>query len=430
MAASTAYSATYDVLQRMYTPDVTDWFLSHNTNFWTKQVKPAKALPLPSGDGWYWEMNLQSAQNIGTPGEGEAVPTQKAGTVVQGRVRPGQFVGSIELSMLLEAVGSGNGAWKSIAKKEMSACLADLTKHVNRLYAGTHGTGRIAQVDAATASSTSFVGKLPYGVRLLRPNMLVEIRDDDTGSGGTEDASALITKIVGSTRTVTLADEQTLDANDHVYIAGSYGKSTVPNGIAGLIDDGTNLVTVHNQSRDTYEELKSIVLGNGGSVRPFDEELLDQAQGDVFQASDKTVDVLLMNSGVRNAYMAFMRPDRRVNTSGGDAPNYTSGFGPKTFHVWGGERAELVVSQDVAPRTIYGLSMSTIRRLGDSNLKWLTWGDGVFNQGVTTTGYTTSKVGTLLFLSNIACLQPNGNFRIDDISDKHLCGPSVGGTDA
>lgn len=424
MAASLTTTSNYEVIRRVFSDDIFEWFLNSNAEFWTKTLKSAKLVANPIGSGYFWPFRLQSAQNIGTPAQDANTPTTKAGTVVQGNVTLAQFIGAIEVSLILEAVGQGTGAWKSVVKDEMTSNLMDLTKHVNRIYAGTHGTGRLFVVNA-TVTSTACVGKLPIGVLNVRPKMRVEQYTTDT-SGSIVGTAFTIDKIVQSTRTITMGASQTATANQGFYLEGAYGNA--PNGIAGLVDDGNNLTTLHGISRSTYEELKSTVNGNSGTVRDLSEDLLINAALDTRQASGESVDVLLMNTGQLAKYLAITRPDRRIPTSTG-AMNSDTGYKDEIAFVYDGKRCNVEVSEDVSPRTVYGLSTSQLRRVGDNKLSWLDWGGGPFVQGVNSTGYKTTKQATLKFFSNLATYKPNAHFRIDDLADAQLCGLTRGGTD-
>ena len=89
-----------------------------------------------------------------------------------------------------------------------------------------------------------------------------------------------------------------------------------------------------------------------------------------------------------------MRPDRRLNVSGSDVPKYNSGFQEGIKFQHGATQAEVFLSSDVSPRTVYGLTLDKIRRIGDARPEWLDLGGGIFQQGVNSSGYKTSKVPT------------------------------------
>lgn len=397
----------------------------------------------PEGDGYYWPFMLHSPQNISTPSEDGNIPPRKQRTEIQGRLRVGQFVGDFEISFLLEAAGSSRGTWsRNEVKKHSWETLRDLVKHRNRIYAGTFGTGMLATVQANTAAVVTFVAKLGasasgrnwgssgQGAMLLRKNMLIEARLLTTPF--TQRASGvLISSIAKSTRTVTTDTSMTLTADDGIFISGTYGVSTVPNGIMGIIDDGTFLDLIHNQSRTTYPELKAQVFHNSGAYRDLGEDLLLIAGFALRQEAGGQTDLLLMNTDQLYKWIKAIRPTRYFDANG-RAPKYSAGFdNEKTFKFYfDGRPIRLITSEDVAPRHVYGMDLSTMRRATLKKLGWLDHGGGsMFIQGSNSGGYQTTKVATMYSLENIGCLAPWMNFRIEDLFAPNLAGSAVGGSD-
>lgn len=430
MAASVHSDYVDQLLKRVYTDEILDWFYNNNAEL-LAQLDGLKGIPVETGDGYYFPFKFQSGWNVGMPAESGNVPVPKAATAPQGRVRNGWFVGNISLSYLLAAAGQGAGAWKSVVKEEMSANIMNALKLANKIFAGTHGTGRLGQINASTSSSTSFVMKLPTGDTLLHPKMRIGIYDDDTGSGGLEDADEVISKIVRATRTVTVGNAQTLDADDNVYVSGAYGSALVPNGLLGLIDDATYLTTLHNVSRATYEEMKAVVSSNSGTVRDLSEDLLIRNMLNVYHRSGQWISDLWMNVGQYEKFAAFMRPDRRIAGGTGGGDEYTAGFKSAKF-VLAGHNVDVTFSSDITPRTVYGVSKTNLRRVGEKKPKWLQGyqGEGsFFVQGADSNGRLMSQEATCVMFSNVANLRPDAHFRIDDLSDAILCGAAVGGSD-
>lgn len=436
MAASTL-ALLEGSLKRIYTDEFFEVAINTAAPFWM-MLQEEKNIE-PEGEGYYWPFYLATPQNIGTPGEDSNLPATKQRTEVQGRIRPGQFIATFEISFILEAVGSARGAWnKGEVKRHMWEAITDLTKHVNRIYAGTHGTGRLAQVEANTSSTNTFVAAIgaagsgePVGAHLLRPNMQISIFADDTGSGAAGPAARLITKIVQNTRTVTYDGAAgSLTAGDDVYLTGSYGATTVPNGIMGIVDDGTLLTTIHNQSRSTYEELKSKV-DTSATLRQLDEQILLRNCFDVYQLSGQYVTDLLMNSGQVERYVNFVRPDRRYVVNGSGVPGYKTGYeeGQLEF-LYGGKRAKVHMIADLPPRTVVGITRSMLRRFTLKKMSWFDHGGGsIFAQGVNSSGYKTTKQATLIHLDNLGTFMPRAHFSIRDLSDPQLLGAAFGGSD-
>lgn len=429
-------------LKRVYS-DETFEYAQEAASELVSLMEEAKDLEL-EGEGYYWPFMLQSPQNMGTPAESGNIPTIKQRQEIQGRLRAGQFVGAFEISFLLTAVGTARGTWnKGEVKKHSFDTLHDLVKHRNRIYAGTHGTGRIAQVQASTTTLNTFVANLAstgagfggagFGSLLLRPKMAIDVYTTDSG-GTSVITSRNITSIAKATRTVTFdGAAASLVAGQHVYIAGSYGNDTVPNGLMGLVDDGEFLDTVHNQSRATYPELKALVARNGGTLRPLTEDLLIQGSFTLQNDVGGAIDTLVMNVGQYNAYMKNVRPTRFQDLAGGKKPlNFTGGFGAEGTigFYFNGRPIRLVVSSDVAPRHVYGLDMTSFRWAPVKKLGWYMHGGGsIFIQGSDTNGLKTTQVATMYSIENIGVLAPWNNIRYQDLSDPILCGADRGGSD-
>jgi hypothetical protein len=436
MAASTLANLETS-LKRMYSDETFEVALNIACPYW-QSLQEYKGENL-EGEGYYWPFYLASPQNIGTPGENANLPSISQRLEVQGRMRPAQFIATFELSFILEAMGSARGSWnKGEVKRHMKEAIDDLSKHANRMYAGTHGTGRLAKVQDNAVGAT-FIGAIgaageaePHGVQLLRPNMKITPYSDDTGSGTAREA-AIISKIVQGTRVVTTDTTLTTTvAGDGVYITGSYGQTTVPNGLMGIVDDGTLLTTIHNQSRTTYEDLKATVLTGGGALSPLTEADLLNGAFTVKHLTGQKITDILMNVGMLDAYLAFVRPDRRYPVAPGQSvPDYKTGYNEdKLEFLWGGGKATITCIDDLPPRTVIGLTKDKLRRF---NLRKMTWDQssgGIFKQGVNSSGYKTTQQATLVHLENLGSFQPNSAFRIGDKLDRILCGASRAGTDS
>jgi hypothetical protein len=349
---------------------------------------------------------------------------------VQARVRPIQFTNSFQISFILAAVGTKRGSFnKTEIQRHMWEATTDVTKHMNRVMAGSHGSGRLCQVEATTAASATFVAKQSgganQGVILLRPNMLIDVYTLDSGGAISSAGAATqikINSIAKATRTVTMATALTLTANEHVYLYPDYNNTS--NGLLGLVDDGTFLTTIHNQSRSSFEELKATVLDGGGVNRPLTEELLIDGASQVLQNSGQEIDCILMNSGQMRQYLKFVIPQRRYNVTGKGVPAYQTGYREDDLQfLWGGKTCHIKRMEDISPRNVFGITTSLIRRFEVQKLDWFDHGGGqILAQGVGTAGRKTTEEATIYGVTNIGNLQPNGHFVIRDLLDPQLCG--------
>jgi hypothetical protein len=140
-----------------------------------------------------------------------------------------------------------------------------------------------------------------------------------------------------------------------------------------------------------------------------------------------------MNTGQLRQYLKFVRPDRRYTVSGKGVPAYTTGYNAENSlqFMYDGRPVPIVVSEDVRPRTVFGLTKAQLRRATLKKLGWLDHGAGnMFIQGVDSSGLKTTKQATMYGLENIGTYMPRAHFRIDDLNDPGLCGPTFGGTDS
>jgi hypothetical protein len=442
MAATlTALSAS---LKRIYSDETFDYAQNFSAPF-VELIEEAKEIT-PEGQGYFWPFLIRTPQNIGTPAEDGNLPPTKNRVQLEGNVKAGQFVGTFDISFMLEAAGTARGSWnKSEVKRNSWETLTDLTKHRNRIFAGTHGTGRLAQVQTGLITTNTFTANFPFHTLLLREEMMIEIRADDSGAGavlgGVSDRK--ITNIVPGTRVVTFDGAVTSAATTggHVYLAKSYGQSTVPNGLLNLVDDGSLAATLHGVNRLTggpggtaLPALQAKVYANGGTARALTEDLLMTAFLEMRIKNNAMggISLLLMNVGIFAQFAKLVRPSSTVlNTeSGNKRQSVTLGFNDEYYFIADGRRVRLMVSDDVRPRTMFGLSMSYLRHVVLKKLGWREQGGGIFKQGVDSGGYRTTSQATMYSLENIATMRGDVHFRIDDLMDPLLHGAAYGGTDA
>lgn len=443
MAVSTL-AALENSLKRIYSEEFFEAAINTAAPFWS-MLQDEKTVEM-DGEGYYWPFYLATPQNISMPAENSNVPVAKPRTEVQGRIRPAQFISSFELSFILEALGSARGAWnKGEVKRHMWESVTDLTKQVNRAYAGSHGTGRLTKVQAVSGATftagegtvTATLGPVGtdevVGAMPIQQNMNLEFRTADSSGTLRGSLPILVTKVATATRVVTTDTTMATPgvvAGDHVYLWQSYNHAQSPNGIMGLVDDGTLLDSIHNQLRSTYENLKSKV-DSAAALRPLSEELILRNCFDVYQRSGQWVDALLMNTGEIERYLAFVRPDRRYNLSGRGVPAYQIGYDEAALElIYGGKRAEIKSICDLPARTVIGVTRSMLRRFTLRRFTWFDHGGGsIFAQGVDSNGPKTTKTATLVHLDNIGTFMPRAHFRIRDLSDPQLAGAAYGGDD-
>lgn len=420
-----AYANFTNSLRRIYSDEFYEVHLNVNAPFY--QLLQTLKNVAADGAGFYFPFYLATPQNQGFVADGGNLPATIARTEVQAFIQVAMIVNSFEIGFILEAAGNANAAFnKGEIKRHMWEATVDATKHLNRCMAFGHGTNRLAVVNAGTVGVPTFVGQLPWGVLGIRQNMRLDFFNQDVGGAIQVTANQVTITPNRATFTVTCTNNMTLTAGWGVYNSGDYGNGI--NGIEGVIDDGTFLTNIHNQSRTTNPGLKSTVLANGGNLRPLSEQLLIRLANEVLQNSGQEIDLLLMNSGQIEQYLNFVLPNRRYNVTGKGIPAYQTGYqeGDLEFLWGGGKVCQIKRMEDISPRVVYGVTKSMVGRNDVRKLSWYDDMGPILRQGVGSTGYRASKLATIAYIGNWGTRLPAAHGVIRDLSDPELCGdPSV-----
>lgn len=374
------------------------------------------------GEGWFFPFHLSSPQNNRVTAEGGSMGTVNQRTEVQGQVNAVEFTGWLQLSELLKNAGTRDAAWNGgELNRMMKETTTDLTKFMQRMFVISHGTGRLAVVDANTSSTNTFVGALDEGINNLMDNDLIDVYDADTG-GSSVITSREITKIVRSTRTVTFdGATASLTAGDGIYRAGDYGRGS--NGFHGLFDDGTYATSIHGQSRSTYEKLKSQVT-DPGSPTELTEQDMRQVCDNIYLNGGE-VDRIYCNVGVMNAFFDIQTGDRRYAVERGQTPKFVLGYreGDALFSY---DKGTMVLKKDpnIPARTMYFVSLKasvmkhTLRKLG-----WLDEGGSILRLTPNgSDGFNTSWTALIVAECNISCIAPIWNGVLRNIKDQSIAG--------
>jgi hypothetical protein len=373
------------------------------------------------GVGWYFPFPLASPQNKRVNSEGGSIGTTQQRTDIQGVVNAVEFLGWFQLSEMLKNAGTRDASWNGgELNRHMKECTRDLTKFMQRMFVISHGTGRLALVNAATAASTAWVGKLDEGVSCLEKNDLLDFYDSD--SGGTIQVTAnKVEKINRQTRAVTMADAASLTENWGAYISGDYGRGS--NGLLGLVDDGDHADNLHGQSRATYEDLKAKVI-DPGTPTDLSEQTMRQIC-DYIYLDGGEVDSILTGVGGMNAYLDIVTGDRRYAVQG-STPKYRLGYKQDDL-LFSYDRGDIVLKKDpnIPARTMFFLSKAgfmkhTLRKLG-----WLDEGGSILRLTPNgSDGFNTSWTALMLAQVNISCIQPPWQGVLRNIKDKTVAGDS------
>lgn len=420
-----------DALKIAYPPKVVEPMVNEETPFRRQVQKSVPADAKPTEAIVKFGGNLNPPMNFGNTVDGGTLPTPKDRTDVQFQLTPVLFAGAMTLGYITQSAADSNKSAFNGGEvmRRTKETLVDLAKWIERLYVATHGTGRIAQVEANTTNANTFTAALPVGTRLIRENMMISVRTTDGGNtvSGTVD-NLKVTDVNHSTRVVTFAGDGTHDltAGHHVYVvveaAQSFTTNPFPNGLRGLVDDGTFLGTVHGLSRTTFPKLKANVFGNGGTLRNLTEQLLIRACHEIRARSGKRITDIWTSEGQIEKYIEFVAPDRRLVVTGKtDTQNMVTGYkGDELVHYAPGIAAKINLSWDLVPRELYLINWDSFFHYQSKQLGWVVPGDQLWPTP-TSGGYKASYLGYACAIENIGCDFFLANGVIRDLRD-----PSIG----
>jgi hypothetical protein len=260
-------------------------------------------------------------QGVGSATEGGNLPTAGSQKYAQTRIPCRYLYGRITFTAQAMAVSeSSRGAFAPVMRQEMDGLIKDLQNERGRQIYGD-GRGILALVNGASAGTTvtvdapgNFAGAT-NGARFINPGEIVAFVNPATGALRASSVRT-VQAIASDGTTFTIDAALSVTDNDYIVRAQttsitdvsdtSYGKEVM--GLAGSVDDGTNVPTYHNVSRTAYPIAASTVITGVGAwsqeivMRGLD--VADQRGGG--QASD-----LFVHHSLRRAYISSTDPDRR-----------------------------------------------------------------------------------------------------------------------
>lgn len=417
-------------LRRVYSDDVVDRAVA----LYSKSIDWLDGTKREDGDigeAAYSQFKLFSGWSVGPTGEAGVFSTAGVNSSINPYFILGELQGSVQYSLLYKEQARGRGVYGGAedgVKTQTKERMREILTLADIYFSGGSGDNSIGTVQDSTDTLTTFVAKLPYGVIPYQLNMPLQVHD---GTSTEREDYAKITKIVHSTRTVTISVANTLTADDKVYISrgasgGTFGLANPLNGLGNLISDSG---TVMNINRSTYEDWKANVFSNGAVLRNYSDELLHEAFAVTSSRTkaDTVVDTLISNEGMLKKYNDSKRSDVRFPVSNGDMSGLNSGVNLKPVFHYGDRSIPWMSFRHVMPRRIYGVSKANFKRYGWARPKWL--GNGDPELALSSSARITAEEVFLYWPTQIVGRRFNDQFVVTDLSDPVHCGAVVGGTD-
>ena len=272
---------------------------------------------------------------VGARAENTALPTAGRQSHLIARITAAYNYGRIALTG--PVMKAGKHAFADAMEIEMDGVTKDLTSDLGRQTWGV-GDGRLAQVGAAAASATAITVFNKYqtggcqqpGARYLFQGQSI---DGGTVAAPTTDfSSQTITSINLSQNPGTTVDTLSVatsalngsQCESFLFNRGAGGVGVEMMGIQGLVDVyteaniwGSNAFAgsaIQNVNRAANNEYDSIILGNSGTARIIDGNLMQQAFDQISIATNKDPDFIWGHHDSIRAFLESVAGDRRYST--------------------------------------------------------------------------------------------------------------------
>lgn len=389
-----------------------------------------RTLKLFSKETGTWEgrrveypLNLSRNQGTMFTSENGTLPAAGAQGYASHQIPIRYCHGRIQLSIqVIKASRSSKGAFKRAMDQELRGLIRDLATDRNRVMFGS-GDGVLALVDDSTPSGSAtvtvdapggFVGDV-NGTRFLQPGMIVAFLNPTGPALRTAPIRTVSSITNGTTVVFNAAPDASVADSDLIVRAATTGVTVIGDtasekeamGLMGLVDDGTQVSTLHNISRTTYPIFQSYVISSVGALSA---DIIQRGIDVADQKGEGEVDYLICHHSVRRAYLALMEADRRYIGASLRSPNVgtmAAKLGDVKY-----DDIPMIVDKDCPYGTMFGVDAATFTRWVEVEGEWAD-DDGtvllrVLNQDAYEARYR--------IFDNFSCDRPASSFRLDGIT--------------
>lgn len=422
-------TSSYDaVLKDLYEGAIRDQVVTNAKMYRRFQDKDAK---LWGGRQVTYPIRTGRNQGVGAYAEGGSFPTPGRNAYTNVSI-PMRYVGGrIRLtSQAMKHSQSSKGAFASAFQQEQDGLVEGITNEFGRmiwsdgrgvlgLVNGDPGTGTTVTVD----SPGGFAGAT-NGTRFINVGELVTFVTPATGAlVASADETVTAVAATGLTFTTGSAVAAAIADNDYIVrahvasvsdISGtSYAKE--PMGLAGLVDDGTYVATLHGVNRTTYPIYASTVIGS--TTAPVGALSSDVIMRGIDLADERgggNIDLLAMHHSVRRAYIQLTDEGRRYQ--GGDLSRPDAGTVAARGRnlTFGG--IDIEVDKYATYGTLYGLDTSTLVRFVEVPGEWVADDGAILRPVGVGATFTDEWEAAYRVWQNFHNEYPNKSFRLDGVT--------------
>jgi hypothetical protein len=368
------------------------------TRFWDDMAEADDTKP--GGQGLYYRIIGSLGWGVGNPAQDGVWATAQTTNPVDLTLLPARFDSTIDVSKDFIEAGKGDGSYSGDVERELIlAATKQFYAYADISMGAGYGTGQLATVNGAVATSATVVLAWPEGAFQLRPGMTLDFCLAGTS---TVEASGTVIAVNPTVPSVTLSATINLTDLDTVYMSGQYGK-TFPNGLRNIVDDGDLAASIDGQARATYPFLSAIEV-SPVALEDITEEKIDQILSLINLGQDFAATQLRSNIGLAQAYRNILVKDRTFMVTGKGVPGYDSGGDNESLaYISNGKKMDWKVDMNLPARTLYALYWPGFRKHTLVKADWARFGSGdIFLPKPSTTTYSHLMTGNMYMSMNIS----------------------------
>jgi hypothetical protein len=211
------------------------------------------------------------------------------------------------------------------------------------------------------------------GARFINKGAILATINPATGALRASTATTVQNYAAAGT-TITVSPSVTWTDNDYIVRAAntsvtsvddtSYAKEAM--GLGGLVDDGTNVATLHEVNRTAYPIFASTVIGSVGAISA---DVLQRGCDVADERGGGQISDLLMHQSARRAYIAMTDAERRYTGSDLSSPDAGTRAAKQGRIAFGG--IPVMVDKYAPYGTIFGLDRGGLKRYTAIAGEWM-----------------------------------------------------------
>jgi hypothetical protein len=352
-------------------------------------------------DGRRWLVPIHTGRNggIGARAESAVLPTPGAQTYDDYTIKPTYQYGGIKVTgQVIQQSRTDKGAFGRAVQLEMEGLRNQFRSDLNFQFQ-RDGKGVRTTISTGANSTSQSVAATPYD--LLYEGMVVDIYSSDLG---TKRGTATINSVTLDPKTwnvtaITLSGTVNTTTNDVVIRSGNLNMEI--SGIDAIVGAGS-YGGIDPATRAVWQ---SPVLDNGGTLRPINYSLFQQAIDVSEKAGGGNPEYFFTTYDARRNFFLYMTSEKRVvNTK-----KYDGGFESVEYN-----GKEIFVDRMAKANTMYGIDPEYLYRLETRELHWIDDDGTILHRSFDNTD---TYFANMRYYVQLAATKRNAMVKIADIQE-------------